>query len=70
MFTQSWRELLLPYELAVKELVVKFEHIAKEYHIRGEYCPVEEVKGRVKALSSILEKAKKKGISEDQITEK
>ena len=60
MLTQSWREILSPYELAVQELVVKFEHIAKEYQIRGEYCPIELVKGRVKTISSILEKAKKK----------
>ena len=70
MLTQSWREILSPYELAVQELVVKFEHIAKEYQIRGEYCPIELVKGRVKTISSILEKAKKKGVPEDQIVDR
>lgn len=69
MLTQSWKELLSPYELAVEELTVKFEHIAKEYRIRGEYCPIELVMGRVKTISSILAKAKKKGISEEEIVD-
>lgn len=70
MLTQSWREILSPYELAVEELSVKFEHMAKEYRIRGEYCPIELVMGRVKTLSSILAKAKKKGLTEEEIVDK
>ena len=29
-----WRELLIPYELAVKELVIKFNHLKKEHKER------------------------------------
>lgn len=65
-----WREILTPYELAVKELTVKFEHLMKEYKDRGMYCPIEQVTGRVKSISSILEKAQKKKISLDKLEEK
>ena len=58
-----WRELLDPYKLAVDELVVKFEHIINEYRMIGEYSPIEQVNGRVKKISSILEKVAKKNIS-------
>ena len=33
-----------------------------EYKDIGRYCPIEQVEGRVKQISSILEKAHKKGI--------
>ena len=55
-----WRELLDPYKLAVDELVVKFEHIINEYRMVGEYSPIEQVRGRVKSVSSILEKMHRK----------
>ncbi|WP_167956293.1 GTP pyrophosphokinase [Anaerosporobacter faecicola] len=71
MEIQLWREILDPYVLAVDELVVKFNHIIAEYRNAGEYSPIEQVNGRVKKISSILEKAQKKKIPfeniEDQI---
>lgn len=57
-----WRNLLDPYDLAVKELIVKFEHIRYEHKARGIYCPIEQVTGRVKTISSILDKMQKKKI--------
>ncbi len=62
MQTYRWRETLIPYEQAVNELVVKFESIVKENRRLGKYSPIEFVTGRVKKISSILEKAKKKEI--------
>lgn len=62
-----WRELLDPYKLAVDELVVKFEHIINEYRMVGEYSPIEQVNGRVKKISSILEKVAKKNISISEV---
>ncbi len=62
MQTHMWREILIPYEQAVKELVIKFESIARENKRLGKYSPIEYVTGRVKKISSILEKAKKKEI--------
>lgn len=73
MFTmeiQLWREILDPYVLAVDELVVKFNHIITEYRNGGEYSPIEQVNGRVKTISSIIEKAEKKHISLEDVEEK
>ena len=57
-----WSEFLAPYRLAVDELVVKLNHIIEEYRAMGQYSPIEQVIGRVKRISSIIEKAGKKGI--------
>ena len=46
-----WHEILEPYELAVKELQVKFRHLIKEHHGKGLYSPIESVSGRVKSVS-------------------
>lgn len=62
MQIQMWREILDPYSLAVDELVVKFNHIIDCYRNKGEYSPIEQVTGRVKTISSIIEKANKKQI--------
>ena len=70
MEIQLWREILNPYDLAVKELIVKFEHLIYEHRSRGMYSPVEQVSGRVKTVASILDKAQKKNIAVDEIEEK
>ncbi len=62
MEIQLWRDLLTPYDLAVKELIVKFEHLIYEHKCRGLYSPIEQVTGRVKTVASILDKAQKKNI--------
>lgn len=67
MEIQLWKEILTPYELAVEELTLKFKHIIKEYKEADLYSPIEEVTGRVKKISSILEKAQKKNIPIDEI---
>ncbi len=70
MEIQLWKEILTPYELAVEELTLKFNHIVKEYREAGLYSPIEEVCGRVKTISSILEKAQRKNIAIEEIEEK
>lgn len=70
MEIQLWREILNPYDLAVRELIVKFNHLIKEHRESGLYSPIEQVDGRVKTISSILEKAQKKNISLEDIEEK
>lgn len=62
MEIQLWREILEPYELAVDELVVKFNHLILANRRAGKYSPIEQVHGRVKTISSILEKCQKKGV--------
>lgn len=70
MEIQLWREILDPYRQAVDELVVKFNHIKQEYHNQGMYCPVEQVDGRVKKISSILEKCQRKGVKIEELEDK
>lgn len=70
MDIQLWREILQPYEIAVDELTMKFNNIIKEYHLLEEYSPIEMVTGRVKRISSILEKCQKKNISLDDVCDK
>ena len=59
----------MPYELAVEEILVKFNHLIREYRQSGQYSPIEKVQGRVKAVTSILAKAARKNIDLDHITE-
>lgn len=70
MEIQLWRDLLDPYDLAVKELTAKFEHLRYEHRARGLYSPIEQVTGRVKSVASILDKMQKKNIGIDQIEER
>lgn len=70
MEIQLWREILDPYRLAVDELVVKFNHIIEEHHNAGLYSPIEQVNGRVKKISSILDKMQKKNISIEEIEDR
>ncbi len=70
MEIQLWREILEPYALAVDELTVKFEHVIKAHKKSGLYSPIEQVTGRVKTISSILEKAQKRKIPLDDIEER
>ena len=67
MEIQLWRNLLSPYELAVRELVVKFNHIITEHKEKDLYSPMEQVIGRVKSIASILEKMQRKGIPFDRL---
>jgi len=60
---RDWEKFFIPYEQAVEELVIKFEALRKQFNTMGEYSPIELVLGRVKKLSSILEKSKKYNIS-------
>ncbi|MCI6164868.1 MAG: GTP pyrophosphokinase family protein [Lachnospira sp.] len=70
MELNMWKEILNPYDLAVEELKLKFNHIVKEYNQAGMYSPIEQVLGRVKSISSIIDKAQKRGIDIDKIEEK
>ena len=69
MEIQLWRSILCPYELAVRELIVKFEHIISEQRENDLYSPIEQVSGRVKSVSSILEKMQRKHIPMERMEE-
>lgn len=67
---REWKEMLIAYEQAVEELKVKFKAIRKEYRDLGLYSPIEFVTGRVKKISSIIEKAQRYHMEDDEIEEK
>ena len=65
----DWKIILIPYEQAVEELKVKFKSIRNGFKRADEYSPIEFVTGRVKAISSILEKARKLDVPLDKLDE-
>ena len=67
MEIQLWKEILSPYEQAVDELLLKFKHIIKDYRSQGMYSPIENVTGRVKRISSILDKMQRKKINVNDV---
>ena len=64
-----WHKILSPYEQAVGELTTKFHFIRRQFQEQGKYCPAEQIIGRVKSISSILDKMQRKGISFDRMEE-
>lgn len=62
---RKWKTFLAPYDQAVQELKVKLRAIRNEYRDENEYSPIEFVTGRVKKISSIIEKTKRKSIPVD-----
>ena len=56
MEIQLWRSILCPYELAVRELTTKFEHIINEHKQNDLYSTIEQVSGLEKIVPIILEK--------------
>ncbi|PZD95973.1 GTP pyrophosphokinase family protein [Paenibacillus sambharensis] len=64
---RDWNLFLIPYEQAVEELKVKFKTLRGELKTREAYAPIEFVTGRVKRISSILDKAKRLDVPMDKI---
>jgi putative GTP pyrophosphokinase len=64
---RDWKRFLLPYEQTIEELKVKFKTLRGELKSREEYSPIEFVTGRVKKISSILDKAKRLNVPVDQL---
>lgn len=67
MDSRDWRKFLIPYEQAVEELKVKFKTLRAEMKAREEYSLIEFVTGRVKRISSILEKARRLNVPMDRL---
>ncbi|WP_440894920.1 GTP pyrophosphokinase [Amphibacillus sp. Q70] len=63
----NWSTFLAPYQQAVDELKVKLRGMRKQYEIEVKHSPIELVTGRVKPISSILDKANRKGIPISEI---
>ena len=69
MEIQLWREILHPYEQAVSEIIIKFVCLRDEFRKNNIYSPIESVTGRVKTVSSILEKMQMKNIPFEHLEE-
>ncbi|WP_017470548.1 GTP pyrophosphokinase [Amphibacillus jilinensis] len=65
----NWTTFLVPYTQVVEELKVKLRGMRAQYEIEAKHSPIELVTGRVKPISSILDKATRKNIPKDQIEE-
>lgn len=63
----NWDVFLQPYELAVEGFILKIEGIKNQYVLSNQYCPIEIVSGRVKSPNGIIDKAKRMGVSFDEI---
>jgi putative GTP pyrophosphokinase len=63
----NWEAKLAPYAQVVEELKVKLKGIRKQFEYVSKHSPIEFITGRVKPVSSILEKAEKRNIPLDQI---
>ncbi len=66
---KDWDKFLLPYTQAVEELKIKFKSLRKSYKGLDEYSPIEFVTGRVKKISSIIEKLDRRGMTIDRAAE-
>ncbi len=58
----TFRELMMLYTCALKEVATKFEVLNEEFSVRYNRNPVENIKTRLKTPSSILDKLKRKGL--------
>ncbi|WP_106497956.1 GTP pyrophosphokinase [Lentibacillus sp. Marseille-P4043] len=63
----NWEALLAPYSQVVEELKVKLKGMRAQFEHEKRHSPIEFITGRVKPIPSILEKAKRKGISLEHI---
>ncbi|AST97207.1 GTP pyrophosphokinase [Shouchella clausii] len=66
----DWDAFLTPYKQAVEELKVKFKGAREQYQKTSLHTPIEFVTGRVKPVSSILNKAARKQIPLEQLADK
>ena len=57
----SWREVILIYTSALKEIGTKLEILNDEFQHVHQYNPIEHIKSRIKTSESIVKKLKKHG---------
>ena len=57
----SWKEVVLIYNYALKQISTKLEILNEEFQHVHRYNPIEHIKGRIKTPESIVKKLKKHG---------
>ena len=65
----QWDQFLAPYKQAVDELKIKLKGLRKQYDVTEQASPIEFVTGRVKPMTSIIDKANKRRIPFDRLHE-
>ncbi|MFG6149444.1 GTP pyrophosphokinase [Halobacillus sp. B23F22_1] len=63
----NWEIFIAPYAQVVEELKVKLKGMRQQFEYERDQSPIEFVTGRVKPKSSIIEKARRKGINPENI---
>lgn len=66
----NWDQFYTPYEIAVSDLENRFNNLKYAYNKLSTHSPIESVTSRVKTINSLLEKAKRKGVSQNELGEK
>ena len=56
---ESWTEVLLIYNSALKEIGTKLEILNDEFQHTHRYNPIEHIKSRIKSSESIVKKLKR-----------
>lgn len=57
----SWKEVMLVYNSALKQMETKLEILNDEFQHVHQYNPIEHIKARIKSSESIVKKLKKNG---------
>ncbi|MEQ6388291.1 GTP pyrophosphokinase family protein [Bacillaceae bacterium S4-13-58] len=65
----NWDIILTPYKQAVDELKIKLRGMRVQFEFERQHSPIEFVTGRVKPVSSIIEKAMRKNIPIEKVEE-
>ncbi|MGN8644591.1 GTP pyrophosphokinase [Gracilibacillus sp. HCP3S3_G5_1] len=65
----NWRNFLAPYAQVVEELKVKLKGMRSQFEYESSHSPIEFVTARVKPISSIKDKMRRKNIHIDHIDE-
>src|SRR5690554_1662142 len=63
----NWEAILAPYSQLVEELKIKLKGMRSQFEFESMHSPIEFITGRVKPVSSIIEKAESKAIPIDRI---
>jgi len=63
----EWLVFFEPYELALQELKINLRGIRQQYKTKGLHSPIEFVSGRIKTITSIIDKLNRLGLSINEI---
>ena len=63
----EWLVFFEPYELAIQELKINLRGIRQQYKTKGLHSPIEFVSGRIKTITSIIDKLNRLGLSINEI---